>query len=277
MRNPQRRAAVQRPDRQRPRRPADGARPGHRARRRRRPRRPTASATARESQDKLPGDRRPDAAGVPATASCAGTSTASTSTSGPSASTCGARGRRRGEPQLFDSARRGGPLRPRRGARGAATPRPRRRGASGTSASTQLGTLYPTRGAGDRRARRLPVRRARAGHADRERRRSASSDVPVGVPLEPGLACVTAHDHRRTSPGSATSRSAATSSRTTTAGASSRTSSSAASSCRRAASRSACKLNAKKIRRYRKIAKRELAQGAEQRHGPHRRRHRAHR
>ena len=40
----------------------------------------------------------------------------------------------------------------------------------------------------------------------------------LGVPVQPGLACVTAHDHARTSRGSATSRCAATSWRRTAAG-----------------------------------------------------------
>lgn len=59
----------------------------------------------------------------------------------------------------------------------------------------QLGSLYPTAvlavvgPEGMPFAVRLPV------SIDRERRRIRFEDVPVGVPLEPGLACVTAHDH----------------------------------------------------------------------------------
>ena len=74
---------------------------------------------------------------------------------------------------------------------------------------------------------RVPISVDRAAH------RIRIGAGALGLPVQPGLACVTAHDHHPSSCGSATSRCAATWSRRTAAGRSSRTGSSAASSCRR--------------------------------------------
>ena len=67
---------------------------------------------------------------------------------------------------------------------------------------------------------------------DRSARRVRIAGGVLGVPVQPGLACLTAHDHTPSSAGSGTSRCAATSSRRTATGCSCRTGWWAASSCR---------------------------------------------
>ena len=99
------------------------------------------------------------------------------------------------------------------------SPRPRRRPPAGGAPvwDERIDAArrpLPHRGAVGRGAGRLPVLGPGAGRRPTGRRAAcASTRTPSGVPVQPGLACVTAHDQpSRTSPGSGTSRCAATSS-----------------------------------------------------------------
>ena len=146
----------------------------------------------RESPEKLPGAKEllPP---KPLQRCSAGTSPASTSTSGRSACTSG-RAATHARAAAVRRPHGGGPLRPRRGARGRARRQPR--------AARGLGRAH----GGARRA--LPERRALAGGPGRlpllgaradlgrpgARRIRLGGDV-LGVPVQPGLACFTVHDH----------------------------------------------------------------------------------
>ena len=163
-------------------------------RRRRRPRREPRRAT-RASRPRscraLQGAARRSACG----ACSAGTTRASTSTCGPSGSTCGTTATR--PPSRSCSTptwRRSAPGTPRSPRRAHASPRAAR--PPGTSASSELGAPYPTAVLVDRRPRTA----SRSRSASRSASTAAPSRVQIdadaaGAPLEPGLACLTAHAH----------------------------------------------------------------------------------
>ena len=138
--------------------------------------------------------REPDAAAVLRPLRLAGTSRASTCTCARSASTCG-------PTATWPSSRSCSTRTWRRSARATSrsrpmsTPPPRAAAWPGTSAWSELGARYPNAVVslvapdGFPFSVRLPI------ELDREARRVRLGGAPVGVPWQPGLACLTAHDH----------------------------------------------------------------------------------
>ena len=165
------------------------------ARRRRRDLDANRERYRRESVEKLPAAAAHAAAQAAAAACSTGTSRASTCTSVPSASTSGRRATARSRARAVRRAHGGGALGPRRGARRRRTPAPRAASPCGTSAWTSSGERYPHGRGVAGRAGRLPVLGAPSDRGGPRRRRLRLGGAPLGVPWQPGLACVTAHDH----------------------------------------------------------------------------------
>ena len=255
---PARRAAVLRPDRQR-----------HRRRRRwssSRARRASTTRTSRPTGERYEREWPREAPGPPtsscrrsssASASWPGTSCASTCTSGRSASTSGRTATSKAEPQLLDShmeeVRSGHNEEPEAGTRTPAGARARS-GTSGSTSSAQAtsrpGVLAIVGPDG------FPfAMRARRSSPTAATRLIRLGGDPVGAPLDPGLACLVIHGHApdfslaAELPGPRRPRA-----RRRPAGRSRRARSSAASRSRPARPVAQIRVNAKKMRRYHKIA-----------------------
>ena len=218
---------------------------------------PTASATSRVLE-KLPAT----VGAAPARSRCGGCSTgtspASTCTCARSGSTCGAAATSTREPELFDAhmeeVRSGhdeepdDELAPARGrAAGLGRAPGRARGSATRDAVVSL--VAPD---GFPFSVRLPI------EVDRAARRIRLGGAPVGVPWQPGLACVTAHDHAPDFAGSGTSRSAATSWRRTEPGPWCRTGSIGGFELPPASTLERYRMNGRKVLRFRKIARAEM-------------------
>ena len=130
------------------------------------------------------------------------------------------------------------------------------------SRMAELGERYPEGGALARRAGRLPVQPEGADLGGRVRAARAHRGERGGLPVQPGLACLTAHDHHPDFTGSGTSRCAATSWRRTAAGRSPAQAWSAASSCRRCRSCSSSADRRQDVRFWRKAKKTRRELGA---------------
>ena len=176
-------------------RPADGARTGHGRGRRQRPRGQPGALRPRVGRE-APGDREDDAARAAPALPVAGTSRGSTSASGRSASTSGREGDVAAEPQLFDAHMeevRSGHSEEHE--RFHADPVG---GASTWDAKlAELGTTLSDRRPVDRVPGRLSVLDPRPGRVDAASRWIRIDGAPAGIPLQPGLACLTAHAPQR--------------------------------------------------------------------------------